>query len=595
MKKYFFSIISVLILAVLTSCSGLTDSYSQVSVEFPEGTSNQLTLLRAADNTSSNITCLLKTTGDYEATATATYSSAEELNNKQITISGIPVNKTIAVKLQLLVDNQLLYEGISEKITVQKGDNLVNMKIKPAKVEVSFETAEFGIAAFDKNGKNTGNKLMYSEEDVYRIAPTLNGELFIPENAEVEWRINGLLASDLAYEDQNGSVTLFVTTEEPYLSFSNQSLEIFDYKLFVQYIIVGDDYIEVADGNFTIEYPTPTVSTNISTDFALTYLEGNNHYLAAGSSVSTLEDKEFQCTSSSAYALAADGGYYFTEVQSDKTTSIKKSNNSDFEIPDVSVTYLYSDLEKGYISYYDKYNSPYNVTTANLNNTEEKITHVISDRADVIATSGAQEYVAYAYRGEDNKPLIGLYSKATNVTSGITVDKYYDCYGTTITDMYFLNNYLFVLVSSNTKNDDPSNTYEEGNYTKGVLIVINVNNPRIVKVYGESKESYTIKIYNGTRDYEEEMVKVFGNSKSDATAFFGPQKIVAIKEDEIYIADGGWLFCDAEEPSAGKNKGRYKNINRIVSVNLSDFSLKTVADIPFTLEGSFCGYDAITD
>lgn len=98
MKKYFFSIISVLILAVLTSCSGLTDSYSQVSVEFPEGTSNQLTLLRAADNTSSNITCLLKTTGDYEATATANYSSAEELNNKQITISGIPVNKTIAVK-----------------------------------------------------------------------------------------------------------------------------------------------------------------------------------------------------------------------------------------------------------------------------------------------------------------------------------------------------------------------------------------------------------------------------------------------------------------------------------------------------------------
>ena len=68
-------------------------------------------------------------------------------------------------------------------------------------------------------------------------------------------------------------------------------------------------------------------------------------------------------------------------------------------------------------------------------------------------------------------------------------------------------------------------------------------------------------------------------TKLSTTAFYGPRKFVAIKPKELVIADDGIaIYVDSNKALC------YKNVNRIVTVDLERFAISSSASVPVKFE-----------
>lgn len=165
-----------------------------------------------------------------------------------------------------------------------------------------------------------------------------------------------------------------------------------------------------------------------------------------------------------------------------------------------------------------------------------------------------------------------------------------------IKDMCIIGNQLFVLVSVNPN-------YPKTAYMNGGLFVIDLENPEIVRLIGKSSDyyTYTASINRERWDYdttppsiyfefENATGKVYGNKSGKANKFFCPQYIAAIREEDIYICDSGYILSEYE---FGKDEEMISDLfyykkekkNRLLKVNLKTFAIDVVnEDLPFDVE-----------
>ncbi len=90
------------------------------------------------------------------------------------------------------------------------------------------------------------------------------------------------------------------------------------------------------------------------------------------------------------------------------------------------------------------------------------------------------------------------------------------------------------------------------------------------------------KFTNYNYSFEEVFPRFYTPKDEDEYSFFGPEKIIAIKPKELVIADDGrFFFTDA------LGTYRYKNANRIVTVDLESFSIKSVTTADCTFDNEY--------
>ena len=64
-----------------------------------------------------------------------------------------------------------------------------------------------------------------------------------------------------------------------------------------------------------------------------------------------------------------------------------------------------------------------------------------------------------------------------------------------------------------------------------------------------------------------------------STYFYGPRKIIAIKPDELVIADDGYEYDDSDE-------NNHKEKNRLVTVSLKNWAITSTEDAEVMFDGS---------
>ena len=77
------------------------------------------------------------------------------------------------------------------------------------------------------------------------------------------------------------------------------------------------------------------------------------------------------------------------------------------------------------------------------------------------------------------------------------------------------------------------------------------------------------------------------DSSNEKRCFYGPRKIIAIKPDELYIADDGWEYDEDAKKAPGENysDNNIKEKNRVVKVSLSSWAITSVKDVNFMFDG----------
>lgn len=193
------------------------------------------------------------------------------------------------------------------------------MKIKPAKVEVSLETAEFGIAAFDKNGKNTGNKLMYNEVNNIKIAPVLNDNVFNPANATIEWTVDNNNLSEL---DPEALIELgYNISEKPYLKFYENALD-GKSTISVKCVLISNDYSGSTSRKFNIKIDdmgnAPYISNTEINTYYLIQDKESNYY--ESNSIDNIEESKKNNTSEVSFYSLRNGT---TALMEEFTNTIK--------------------------------------------------------------------------------------------------------------------------------------------------------------------------------------------------------------------------------------------------------------------------------
>jgi len=589
MKKHFFSIVSILLLAILTSCTALSESYSSVSVTFPEGTARQLTSMRAADNTNGKYSLTLKTTGDYETTKTETFAKLEEIDNKSFTLDGIQVGKTLQAKVQIAYDGYVYYEGTSGTITVAKGDNNVDLKLKAVTgtVKVGLEVEEFNFELYEAVGLNkTGlNSITYRPDtnSFKYIAPFIGNDIYMNNSATYEWRIDGEKITSRSSSDSN-----YFLLYDYVLAIKESALESLS-TINIECTIIDGTNWKTVTKSFNIVFPEITISTNISTQYVLwNYIKEGSKY---NYNIGNITGVNFKLRKNS-------GIYYKKQYMNGDVFVYDTSNPSEDPISITNAYLFYSDLENDCFSCLDNYSGTSDKTIrvydSQYNELSSFSMEIPSDipyqRINHLATSTYSITKYYAYDYTQNETTYVHIQRSINGTN-IKLSELYNTYKVSVKDMIILNNYLLLLAGSenNLKSVYQPEEYPNGIYMNGALIVIDMDNPKNFRLCGAksnsfASNSYEIKHWDSLGD--EKITKVLGSNSVDSTYFFDPQRIIGIKDDELYIADSGVVYKDAksQDTENDNNKPGETKINRIMKVNLKDFTVSVNEDLTgFTL------------
>lgn len=181
----------------------------------------------------------------------------------------------------------------------------------------------------------------------------------------------------------------------------------------------------------------------------------------------------------------------------------------------------------------------------------------------------------------------------------------------TITDMFYQDGALYLLESEqdfstwnsfDIKSRGAVIRYKKGSFDKCGWT--DETKATVFTIGSEASESEKFRLYNGSDfiyigedlskpyilpasefegngyPYSGKTFTAYSPSTSSAkSAFYGPQKFIAIKPKKLVIADGGVAFF------TDSDVWKYKNINRVVTVDLNNFiidSVQELDDISFT-------------
>ena len=221
----------------------------------------------------------------------------------------------------------------------------------------------------------------------------------------------------------------------------------------------------------------------------------------------------------------------------------------------------------------------------NLNVTGYNEQNYFAIKDNKIYILGSREKI-YAFILEKNENVLTLTQDTSFGTDGcITLadnlfpDK---SNGIHIGDMFVNNDKLYILISltGNGKFEylNASQNYEYFYSSTGGILCVNLNNysfeswadgSKLLGCYTENREGY-----KSNNDSESTMLTLAAIPPASESSkyFYGPKKIVAIKPDEIVIADDGWEYDGSSETSL-------KERNRLVTVSLKTWAIKSVLDV----------------
>lgn len=173
-----------------------------------------------------------------------------------------------------------------------------------------------------------------------------------------------------------------------------------------------------------------------------------------------------------------------------------------------------------------------------------------------------------------------LYSTDSTSTDETVLKDYVtsdNCYYFSLKDMYSTNGYIYVTAS------------ETGASLGSYDVLMNaVSRGGVIKF---STEDLSVQAdASGAIIYGWDTANVTGTSETDVTnahtspntTFYGAEKIIAVKPDEIVIADDGFEFT-------GTGAGHLKQKNRVVTFSLTQMAITSVDDVAYEFDTYFSG------
>lgn len=191
-----------------------------------------------------------------------------------------------------------------------------------------------------------------------------------------------------------------------------------------------------------------------------------------------------------------------------------------------------------------------------------------------------------------------------------------------ITDMFYQDGYVYILIrdyADNMSGRVPSPTVQLNYRSRGAIIRFDKSTNSFSAPLGYTSESidntnnYFYGHYNETKPYcltnenyndKSNWLKIAGDNSTvnsdmgisltiaeslpklyspsnidDKTAFFGPQKVIAIAPKKLVIADDGCAFY-----TDSNGAYNFKNANRVVEVDLESFSISSVKEVPVAFD-----------
>lgn len=215
---------------------------------------------------------------------------------------------------------------------------------------------------------------------------------------------------------------------------------------------------------------------------------------------------------------------------------------------------------------------------------------------DVGSVAGRETTYKLAIVTLPETPPTSMISSAKTVDLGLSD---LNAKSPSLTDILYQDGAVYVLVR-----DYSSSVWSENLYSRGVLFKVDVSSDTntVIKLgwTDENSATTTSDIYGYYYDYANGSATYYpwyagnsdnasrlvltnsnasvglysplGGGETTTAGFFGPQKFVAICSNKLLIADEGILFENDNSDSAYT----YKNVNRIVSVDLAKFAIDTV-------------------
>lgn len=144
MKKSVYSFLFILLTAIITSCSGFNQEFSSVSFQLPD---EVVSICKAGTSEAGEdnvYTCTVKVTGDYNSIYPFYFNNQDAVGNAVFTIDAIPLNSVIRVSFEISHYGKIIYQGMSEKMSVQNSDNYLNIELSKVNPDVDYSTVEPG-------------------------------------------------------------------------------------------------------------------------------------------------------------------------------------------------------------------------------------------------------------------------------------------------------------------------------------------------------------------------------------------------------------------------------------------------------------------
>lgn len=185
-----------------------------------------------------------------------------------------------------------------------------------------------------------------------------------------------------------------------------------------------------------------------------------------------------------------------------------------------------------------------------------------------------------------NSAASTLYSKDSTSTDETVTDepvlKGYvtsdNCYYFSLNDMYSTNGYIYVTASETGASLGSYETLNPNAVSRGGVIKFSTDD---LSVQADA---------SGAIIYGWDTANVTGTSETDVTnahtdpntTFYGAEKIIAVKPEEIVIADDGFEFT-------GTGAGHLKQKNRVVTFSLKQMAITSVVDVEYEFDTYFSG------
>lgn len=531
MKRNIFSIISILSLFVLFSCTTEKKGTGDISFKLSANLAEKVISLnsaRAAEDAIETIDLILILSGDYETTQKKTVSNEIEPEDIFFTVEDIDVGSVVNVKLQVWAENILYYEGSTDVVIVE-GDNPVKIKL----ICLVDDDPEQDInPPAEDTPENTPPEDDNTDEEPEEPAEDTDVTIIIDNTVCQE-------SYTVIYEPNRTDFRNDITVKDNSDKSPNLKAYCFDY--------ATGDIIGVTDSN--IYRSKKSEGYNLSSMDSYSYSIGN--YGAYG-------------------AMTISDIAYVNNIVFLSANSIYKSGLYGLYLDTDTVIYATGSTKN------DDLQENYNILEFNCVKSDGKNLYVLTkaERKD----NKAVEYIISSYTieskieevestnpNEQKKVTVTLTAVANNVILSSANDnvlilgkeEYAGSSNLKVSDLMVMGSNVFVLVSDrNYKVNDDS-----AMISKGALLVLTQNEEGVMTLAGENA------IYGWTKNnYTEDL----------STALLGPSKFNKLSPTSISFVDEGFTSDDLETEVTC----------RVVTIDLAEFNKAGELKLFDKLEGS---------